>query len=428
MKYTSLTAMRMLPVRAKQPIVSLLAAVFAAAVLALLVPAVQAQTLTTLYNFTGGNDGASPWNGLTLDKAGNLYGMTTNGGIYNGFGVVFEMKLTNGNWKETVIHYFNGGGDGCCPFFNTLVFDQKGNLYGTTNDDGPGYGTVFQLTPHSNGRWSEKILYNFGAGSDGFDPVGGVVFDSQGNLYGVTSGGGGLGCAEFSGCGTIYELSPTPNGFWKETVLHRFTGGLDGSGPNALVIDTQGHIYGTAVNGGSGTGAGVAFQLARSGPDWQFQVIYDFDTNSAYPLGPLTLDPQGNLYGTVSAGGLFGYGAVFELIRPPAITGVWKATTLYSFMGGGDGFDPASGVTFDQAGNLYGTTAGGGSAGNLGSVFELKPTQGGWLFVLLHDFQGDTDGDSPYAGVIFGSAGQIYGTTTNVQSGAYWGTVYEITP
>jgi len=429
MKHPALKAMRtMLLVPARQPrlITPFLTAIVMAAILTFAVAGAQAQTFTTIYNFSGGADGSSPWDGLALDQAGHLFGMTTYGGTgENGWGVVFEMQRTNGNWKESVIHNFDNS-DGCCPFFNTPVFDGKGNLYGATSSNGPGYGAAFRLTPHSDGKWTEKILHIFGGGSDGISPSSGVVFDSQGNLYGVTSAGGGKGCAEFAGCGTVYELSPVADGSWKERVLHRFTGGNDGGGPNAVAIDKEGRVYGTGNTGGTGNGAGVAFQFVHSAQGWKFKVIHNFGSSGAYPLGPLALDALGNIYGTESVGGTFGAGEVFELIRPRTITGVWKEKTLYSFTGGSDGGNPTSGVSFDKSGNLYGTTSG-GDVGGGGSVFKLKHSQGAWTFVLLHDFTGGNDGDSPYAGVVFDSTGTLYGTTTNVQSGAYWGTVYEIT-
>jgi hypothetical protein len=403
---------------------SFLPAILMAAILTLPLAGAQAQTFTTLYTFTGGTDGASPWNGLALDPAGNLFGMTVNGGIINGFGVVFELQPSPAGWNETVPHSFDGS-DGCCPFFNTPVFDAKGNLYGTTSSDGNGYGTVFQLTPNQGGSWTETILHNFAGGSDGITPASGVVFDAEGNLYGVTSGGGGKGCSEFAGCGVVYELSLGSGGSWKETILHQFTGGPDGSGPNAVLVDNQGRIFGTAVNGGRKQ-SGVAFELTRSGQAWNFQVIYDFAPNGAYPLGPMAIDGQGNLYGTESAGGIFFAGAVFKL-APSGTGSAWTHRTLYNFSGGSDGINPTSGVTFGTAArNLYGTTSGGGS-GSLGSVFELKRVEGAWEFVLLHDFADNGDGDSPYAGVVFDKEGRLYGTTTDVQSGT-WGTVYRITP
>jgi hypothetical protein len=430
MKHKGLNApsTMLLLVRGRQPkpITPFLAAIVMTAILTLPVVGAQAQVFTTLYSFTGGSDGAYPWNGLALDKAGHLYGMTTNGGIINGFGVVFELQSSQTRWHETVLHSFDGS-DGCCPYFNNLVFDGKGNLYGTTSSDGNGYGTAFQLTPNQDGSWTENILHNFAGGGDGITPSSGVTFDAQGNLYGVTSGGGGKGCAEFAGCGVVYELSPASNGSWTETILHRFTGGADGSGPNAVLVDKQGRVYGTAVNGGKVLGSGVAFELAPSGTGWKFQVIYNFTVSSAYPLGPLAIDGQGNLYGTESVGGIFNAGAVFELTRPRTATGLWTHNTLYSFNGSTDGYNPTSGVTFDTVGNLYGTTSGGGISGSLGSVFELKSSQGVWAFFLLHGFTGGSDGDSPYAGVVSDSVGQLYGTTTNVQGGG-WGTVYEVTP
>jgi uncharacterized repeat protein (TIGR03803 family) len=205
-----------------------------------------------LHNFTGGADGSSPVANLTLDKLGNLYGTTPGGGAYT-WGTVFELTLANGVWTETVLHNFsNSNGDGALPQVG-LVFDSSGNLYGTTRGGGAG-GTVFELKP-SNGAWTESVLFYFPCGNAGCFPSGGLVFDKLGNLYGTTENGG------LYGGGTVFQLTPT-NGNWTESVLHSFGAGADGSDPTgSLILDTSGNLYGTTVSGGGTGKSGVVFEI-----------------------------------------------------------------------------------------------------------------------------------------------------------------------
>jgi len=224
---------------------------------------------TLLYSFCsqqpGCRDGEPPeWN-VTLDAAGNLYGTTELGG--NGYpachgsggcGVAYQLQsLGGGKWQYHVLHRFAAFPlDGQLPYSGVTV-DGSGNVYGTTLQGGIG-GTVYRLSPQQEGRWKETILYNFpNTQTNGGGPVGGLVFDRSGNLYGTTSGGGDTGCS----CGVVFKLTPGSNGKWTYTVLHRFTGN-DGWSPQAtLIFDTDyKHLYGTTAEGGPG-GYGVAFQL-----------------------------------------------------------------------------------------------------------------------------------------------------------------------
>lgn len=201
-------------------------------------------------------DGGSPYAGVILDAKGNLYGTTVAGGTYNG-GTVFKLKdMPDGSWKHRVLHSFGSfAGDGLLPGSGNLVFDDAGNLYGTTHDGGTCCGTVFRLTRQPIGHWKETILHNFKLGKSGRSPNAGVVIDSAGNLYGVTMNGG-TDCD----CGVVYELSPSPDGTWTYSVLHRFNG-YDGFEPAAnLILDNQGNLYGTTMFGGPSDG-GVVFQI-----------------------------------------------------------------------------------------------------------------------------------------------------------------------
>ena len=331
------------------------------------------------YTFSGNSDGASPASALISDSHGNLYGTAVYGGNTSGSncpgqdpptgcGVVFELTPPSGGtgpWTETVLYTFQGGSDGAYPQ-SSLIFDSRGNLFGTTSNGGKlsgscsglgGCGVVFELSPPSGGKapWTETVLYTFQGGNDGAFPYASLIFDSNGNLYGTTSGGGtGLD-------GTVFELSP-PSGSpstWTETALYSFTGSSDGGSPLAGVI----------------------------------------------------FDSSGNLYGTTYSGA-HGLGVVFELSPPSGGSGSWSEDVLFVFTGHGDGGLPFAGLTFDSKGNLYGTTAIGGltsgatckKSGGCGVVFELSPPGVGsddWTETPIYTFTASTDGGYPYAGVIF---------------------------
>lgn len=319
--------------------------------------------------------------GLLRDSSGNLYG-TSAAGPHSSNGMVFRMSPPSGSsamWTETTLYTFNGKrGDGYGSGSN-LVADSVGNLYGVTNAEGAtnSHGSVFKLSPPAFGstRWTETVLYAFKGGNDGAYPLAGLVFDSRGNLYGTTGEGGGFNvCA--GGCGTVFELSPPAAGSnsWKETILHAFSS-PDGSQPmSQLVIDSAGKLYGTTYHGGA-SGLGVVFRLARPARGttaWTESILHSFGgTDGAEPQAGLVRDAVGNLYGTTSAGGSSSMGTVFELSPPPAGSPKWNETVLHSF-GGSDGQTPTTKLFLDSAGRLYGTTYSGGST-TLGTVFEVTP-------------------------------------------------------
>lgn len=330
---------------------------------------------------------------------------------------------------ESPIHSFLGPtSDGAVPY-GGLVRGKQGVLYGTAYAGG-GYGSgiVFELSPPtvSGGTWTETVLYSFMGGTDGAGPLGALVLDEDGNLYGTTEFGG---TAAFND-GVAFELSPptVSGGAWSESILHAFTGDhghvIDGAKPyGGLVFGFEGSLYGTTYGGGH-AGVGTVFRLTKSKTDmWSEGVIHSFDNSDdgAYPLDTLIVDEAKNLYGTTAFGGRetcgAGCGTVFEL-SPPATRGEpWTETVLYEFTGiDGDGGNPYAALVFDGAGNLYGTTTAGGESGN-GTVFELSPSEEGWTENLLYTFKGESDGAVPYAGVVFDSAGNLYGT-------AYYGGSY----
>jgi uncharacterized repeat protein (TIGR03803 family) len=404
-----------------------------------LAPGAGAQaTFKTLDRFIeGSHKGWLPFAGLIFDQAGNLYGTTFEGGDYgngctSGCGVVFQLTPgSNGNWNENVLYRFCPAStciDGSDPWAG-LIFDAAGNLYGITAHGGKfGAGVVYELTP-SNGGWTESVLYSFTGGSDGGMPAGGLIFDSSGNLYGTTTF---YGAHDF---GTVFELTPH-SGAWTEKVLYDFTGGLYGGNPySGVIFDAQGNLYGTTPGGGTNE-VGVVFKLSPSKKGvWQISLLHSFTggRDGGYPYyGSLIMDAAGSLYGTTGIGGADGYGTVFKLAQS---AGKWKETVLHSFTDRDrDGAMPLSGVIFDSAGNLYGTTSKGGdaqggcfSSGGCGVVFKLAPNStGGWKETLLHVFS-DNPGFQPFCDLILDSGGNLYGTTTGDQVTTF-GSVFEVTP
>jgi uncharacterized repeat protein (TIGR03803 family) len=379
-----------------------------------------ALTLTVLHAFTGtGGDGVNPFAGVLEDSAGNLYGTTALGGdtedCHAGCGTVFKIAADG---TETVLYAFTGaykthGADGHDPQAG-LIADGSGNLYGTTDSGGDtkctqhpkgyGCGVVFQITAAG----AESVLYAFKDTGAGVSPGGSLLLGTDGNLYGTTTEGGKAKCT--TGCGTVFAVKP--NG--SETVLHAFTGGKDGDSPAAnLIADSAGNLYGTTAEGGgtgcSGARCGTVFKVT---PDGKERVLYAFKggKDGAIPESGLIMDGAGNLYGTTYGGGGsgcsgVGCGTVFK------VTPEGHEKTIYAFQGSSDGAWPSAGLTADTAGNLYGTTesGGGGSCtGGCGTVFELVR---GTTEQVLYTFTGGSDGAAPYGGVIVDVSGDIFGTT-----------------
>ena len=263
----------------------------------------------------GDNDGAYPIDhgGLTIGPDGALYGTTSMGGISNGaytLGVVFKLSpparvCTRAlcPWTETLLYEFQGPPDGALPHGN-VAFDAAGNLYGTTFEGGAGYGIVFELTPSGSG-WTENILYSFTTESGGTYPEAGVVVDSAGNVYGVGTRNGQ------HGQGSVYKLSRSGSG-WTLNTIYSFLGGSDGAGPvGGLVLDEAGNLYGSTAAGGVGNG-GTVFQLSPSGDNWTETTLCSF-TGSYGSYSSLTLDAAANLYGTTYRDGALDGGSVFKV-------------------------------------------------------------------------------------------------------------------
>lgn len=382
-------------------------------------------TVTTLYSFQGifftTHDGATPRSGVVFDSQGNLYGTTSAGGA-QGDGTVYKLSPDGkGGYTETVLHEFGSSGDGIDP--SAVLLDTQGNLYGTTYSGGSvNEGTVFELKPDGSGGYTEKVLYSFTGGStDGGNPDGGVIMDSQGDLYGTTKG---------YMTGDVFELKPDGTGGYTLSVLYGFStsGCCDGAAPTGtLTLDSQGDLYGTTEGGGTG-GGGTVYELKPNGGGYTESVLYRFlgGSDGFAPEAGVTTDSQGDLYGTTNGGGTNGNGTVFEL--KPDGSGGYAESVLYrfagSFSGTIDGAGPSGAVIVDRQGNLFGTTAWGGITDD-GIAFELEPNgSGGYAESILYSFGANT-GPGPYAGLTVDAQGNLYGTVSNGGANGY-GAVFEI--
>jgi uncharacterized repeat protein (TIGR03803 family) len=421
---------------------SLSRAAIALAVLSVLLPTMlqtaHAQTETVFYNFAYSPDGGYPSGRLTADSSGNFYGTTPDGGT-NGEGSVFELSPepaggcpsgsnTGNGWCETVLYSFcsvSGCTDGYNPQFAYLTFDSAGNLYGTTFYGGANtYGTIFELSPeplsgcpsgsNAGNGWCETVLYSFQGGADATNPSNGLVWDSSGNLYG----------AAYDGCsagGCVYELSPNGSGGWTEQVIYPVYNWYTG-----LAIDSAGNLYGV-------DGQEHVFKLSFSDGTWTATYIHTFtgSPKDGYPgednWDSPAVDSAGNVYGTTCSGGSKNLGTVWKL--SPVTTGkdkgTYKEKILHSFTSEKTGYCPASGVTLDSSGNIYGTATAGGKHDD-GTVFELAVSGTTYKEKLLWSFTG-TDGESPYANPILDSSGNLYGTAYDGGTDGY-GVVYEVKP
>ncbi len=398
----------------------------------------QAQTLTVLHSFTSGKDGANPVAGLTMDAAGNLYGTSQNGGAGNG--TVFKLGHAGSGWTLTPLYTFGGDSDGAHPVAR-VVFGPNHTLYGTTKNGGTtgdctgGCGTVFNLQPQPNActtaicPWVETILQRFTTLAF---PESEVVFDSAGNLYGTaysggTGGvGGGNGC--WPSCGAVYELSPL-NGSWVMSVLHNFSGyqyGDDGANPvGGLTFDSAGNLYGTAFTYGD-CDYGIAFQLTPSGSE---HLLHDSCGEAGNPAASMIADAAGNFYGTMLGNGSAEKGGVFTL-KPSGGGWMWESVYTFPWNGGGS----AGALLIDSAGNLYGTTvAGGGNplgkcpSNGCGTIFQLTPSGSGFSYTQLYAFTGGSDGSAPYSNLVQDTDGNFYGTASTGGADGY-GVIFKFTP
>ncbi|MGA2588928.1 MAG: choice-of-anchor tandem repeat GloVer-containing protein [Bryobacteraceae bacterium] len=329
---------------------------------------------TVLYSFEGEADGGEPYKGVTLDAEGNLYGTAGVGGLYvgpcidTGCGVVYKLTNSGGTWTQTVIHSFTGGHDGFGPGAGVTV-DRHGNILGMTPTGGAyGFGIVYQLHPNGDGTYTERVIHTFTGGADGLGgSPGRLAVDAAGNVFGLSTAGGA------NGNGDVFELSPTQTGEWNVTVLYAFLGEPGSGFPyGALVADAQGNLYGTTYYAGAND-LGTVYRLSRRNGVWRETGIYSFQggRDGAGPLSTLVAAADGNLYGTTSEGGAgCNCGTIFKLTLTDS--GVTYGVA-HRFKGPPDGAYVYNGMVADSTGtNLYGATVHGGVSGE-GAIYRFTP-------------------------------------------------------
>jgi uncharacterized repeat protein (TIGR03803 family) len=324
---------------------------------------------TVLYSFTSGADGGEPYKGVTIDRQGNLYGTAVAGGsgsCEGGCGVVYKLTNSGGTWTQTVIHAFTGGDDGSGPG-SRVTLDRIGNVYGMTPTGGAfGLGTIYKIHPQHDGTWNLTVIHAFTGGADGASGSAGRMVLRHGRLFGAATAGGTYGS------GVVFELTPSGGGEWNFRTIYSFRGQPDGSFPyGALLFDRVGNIYGTTYYGGA-NGIGAVYELSpRAIGEWNESVLYSFqegsDGNS--PISNLVADNVGNLYGTTSEGGL-GSGTIFKL--SPVGSGQWIETVVHAFEGPPDGGFAYNGMVIDPFGNFYGATVHGGDNDD-GAIYKFTP-------------------------------------------------------
>lgn len=396
-------------------------------------PMARAQNFRVIHTFTGTGDGASPYAGVTVDSAGNLYGTTEYGGFFGsdcaplGCGTIFRLEHGAGGWIQTALYAFKDEGDGRSPQ-SRVVFGPDGALYGVTSQANYNHpATIFRLAPAPSlctavvCPWKLTVLQTVGGGScaglfDVICTMGDLTFDRQGNIYGtlVSSGQWGFG--------SVYELVHASNG-WTMSTLYSFPipewYAPDAYWPYAgVTFDSQGNLWGASlVGGGDGqdnAGPGGVFKLTYANGEWTEQ--FAEYSGAANALGGLITDQQGNLYGATFAGGsglcvtpyndlADGCGIVYK------INSLMQFSSLYNFQTddnwSNDG-GPMAALSMDDAGDLYGTAS--GDSDTYGAVFSLSA--GGWAYTSLHDFTGGSDGATPVSTVSFDSQGNMFGTAS----------------
>ena len=402
----------------------------------LLLTAAQAQTFQVIHSFTGLAEGGEPLAGVSIDRAGNVYGTVATGNFGSRNALIYKLVQKNGTWIFSELYEFSS--NQYEPSSRPAIA-ANGTLFGTTPSGGiscdpVGCGVVYHLTPpptvcrSSFCPWNATMAYQFVKTSNApINPnVGDLLFDRAGNIYGVTTSDGN------TGSGAVYQLSPSGRG-WAETTLYVFTGKLnngDGWQPaSGVIADGAGNLYGTTESGGSNSctnGCGTVYQLTRSGFGWTEKILYTFQggIDGQNPVGGLVFDQAGNLYGTASNGGVNGGGTVYKLT--PTGNNNWAFSILYSLSGCNNCGGPQGSLILDSSGNLYGTTHGNGSF-NYGTVFKLSPSNGDWNYTDLHDFTNRVDGAYPDAGLSLDSHGNLIGAGGSAEPNLS-GTVWEITP
>jgi uncharacterized repeat protein (TIGR03803 family) len=379
----------------------------------------QTQNFTVLHQFDSQTDGAFPEGALLRDAAGNLYGTTTGGAPGFDNGTVFKIDSTG---QEKVLFAFNAFVSGDFPT-GTLIQDSVGNLYGIAGGGPGGAGVIYRLSQQGE----QQILFAFQGGLDNNNPkspAGGLLMDKAGNIFGAAQFGSNSNCQ--IGCGGVFRLDTS--GLLH--LLHKFSGGADGSHPmGPLVQDADGNLYGVDQSGGDllcsdpdpgfqEAGCGTVFKIS---PGRVFTVLHRFHggLDGSTPQPGLLLDAEGNLYGTAIRGGRSEHGTVFKIAKDGTYATIHRFRQV-------EGVNPNGGLALDEAGNLYGTAQLGG-AFNLGTVFQLSPDG---VLNVLHSFEGLEDGAVPFAGLIRDETGHLFGTTVKnfLIQPVQGGNVFEIRP
>jgi hypothetical protein len=371
---------------------------------------------SVLYSFPGAPDAAYPQSTLILDSGGTLYGTAGGGSRSCACGAVFALTQSGSTYAESVVYSFRGLAAHDGAFVNNAVtFGHDGALYGTTRlggvacavDMSDGCGTVIRLTKNG-GNYREDVLRRFN-GRNGAIPYAPLSAGPGGLLFGLT--GTTAECGSRGECAKVFALAPL-RAF--ATVAKHIADSSD------LTVDAKGAIYGTASTGGE-HGQGYVWRLVPEGSQYTYQVVYAFGTASSndgrYPLGRLLVDPSGTIFGVTNGGGADYYGTIYALVPRH---GMYQETTLHSFRGFVDGANPVAGVIEDGDGNLYGTTADGGTSDNCypkspdtgcGLVYEMVRGSSGYTKTTLYQFTGAPDGSSPFGALTFDGSGALYGTT-----------------
>ncbi len=383
-----------------------------------------------IHTFRNGNDAGFPIGTLTFDSAGYLYGTSISGGSTTacdgyGCGTVFRLGLTNGHWGESVLLNFADSPSQVLPI-GPLVFDSAGNIYGVDEASGSengqtDAGQLFEGVNNGDGTYTGNIIHSFTGGDDGLGTNVGLVEDSAGNLYGSTNSGGAL-----NNNGVVFEFSPNGDGSWTETFPYTFGAGKCYVPVGAMVIDSLGNLYGTTAYGGAYEWGSV-YKLSQTDGIWAIQSLYDFTYTGSNGTGPepsgLVMDSAGNLYGTTQQGGEYGVGELFKL-TPTA--GYWRFTLVHAFTGSTDGGYPWGQLAIDASGNIYGTTLTGGVFQS-GTAYEfVRSANGRWTETVLHSFTNGADGSQPQ-GVVQDSEGNVYGVA-ELGGASQAGVAYEIVP
>ncbi len=398
-------------------------------------PTASAQGIVVLYAFD--TSAASPAAGLTVDQRGNFYGTTVFGGDLGcdlggnpGCGTVYKFQNLE---SFTVLYQFNGLTGPFATLPGPVTIAADGSLYGTdylggTFHDGFVYSLRPSLTPPRStlAFWTLHSIHQFTGGNDGGGPAHAapLVFGADGNLYGAAGGG-------LNGAGVIFELTRSGNS-WTENVLYNFTGGSDGSEPTGIIFDNEGNMFGTAAAGANqqcqfGSGCGAIFKLTHTQSGWTETTLHTFQEGTeGGHSGPLYRDPAGNMFGLNNDSGPDNGGGTLWELSPN--NGSWSFSVLHAFPNTLVGYYGPFAPTMDSAGNLYGVVNWGGG-NNTGFLFEASPSGGGWAFTDLFDFEprGERSvGCYPNGTPVLDSGGNIYGVTQLCGS-IGWGTIWEFT-